>query len=182
MEESLQQQLRAWKEHDVIEESNSPWCFQLVAVPKKNGKVRWCVDYRRLNDSTQKDAFPLPHIEDNLVRLSGSQWFSGIDGSGAFHVVCLEEEDKQKTAFATPWGQYHFKRMPFGLSNGPATYSRLVQLVLQGIPTDMALPYLDDTIVLKCLATHVLRHSNLKAGRGGSPGTHCCAHALRLNF
>lgn len=147
MEKCLQEQLDAWKKHDVIEESNSPWNFPLVAVPKKNGKTRWCIDFRRLNDITQRDAFPLPLIEDNLGRLSGSQWFSGIDGSGAFHVVQIKEEDRGKTAFATPWGQFHFKRMPFGLSNGPATYSRLVQLALKDIPSTEALPYLDDTVI-----------------------------------
>jgi hypothetical protein len=147
MEASLKEQLEAWMKHDVIEESNSPWSFALVAVRKKNGKTRWCVDYRKLNAITRKDSFPLPLIEDNLARLAESTVFSGIDGMGAFHVVEMEKEARPKTAFATPWGTYHFKRMPFGLSNGPATYSRLMQLALQGIPTSIALPYLDDTII-----------------------------------
>ena len=147
LEENLKEQLETWLQHDVIEESNSPWAFALVAVRKKNGKIRWCVDYRKLNAITKKDSFPLPQIEDNLARLADSKVFSGIDGMGAFHVVELEEGAKPKTAFATPWGTYQFKRMPFGLSNGPATYSRLMQMALQGIPTSVALPYLDDTIV-----------------------------------
>ena len=73
--------------------------------------------------------------------------FSGLDASGAFHVVPLEEKSKPKTALSTPFGSYQFKRLPFGLANGPATYARLVKLVLSGIPTSMALPYLDDVIV-----------------------------------
>ena len=147
LEPNLRKQLDTWTAHGVIEDSNSPWCFALVAVPKKNGKMRWCVDYRRLNDITIKDAYPLPHIEDNLVRLAHSTMFSAIDGSGAFHVVPMRMEDRPKTAFATPWGQKQFCRMPFGLSNAPATYSRLVNRVLQDIPTEMALPYLDDTLI-----------------------------------
>lgn len=161
LEANLRKQLDEWLEQGVIEESNSPWSFQLVAVPKKNGKIRWCVDYRRLNDITIKDAYPLPHIEDNLSRLVRSKWFSGIDGSGAFHVVSLRPKDREKTAFATPWGSYHFRQMPFGLSNGPATYSRLVQFVLAGIPPEAALPYLDDTVIhANTFETHV---SNLRA-------------------
>ncbi len=147
MEASLKEQLDQWQAHDVIEPSTSPWSFGLVAVPKKNGKIRWCVDFRRLNNITKKDAFPLPHIEDNLARLAHSRVFSGIDGAGAFHVVEIAEEDREKTAFATPWGSFHFKRMPFGVCNGPATYARLVQLVLNKVPPSMALPYLDDTII-----------------------------------
>jgi transposase InsO family protein len=147
LEKNLKEQLEEWMKHDVIEVSNSPWSFALVAVKKKNGKIRWCIDYRKLNEITKKDAFPLPFIEDNLARLADSNIFSAIDGMGAFHVVELTEEARPKTAFATPWGTYHFKRMPFGLSNGPATYSRLMQMTLQGIPTTMALPYLDDTII-----------------------------------
>jgi hypothetical protein len=131
----------------VIEESKSPWSFALVAVPKKGGKTRWCVDYRKLNDITMKDSFPLPSIGDNLARLARSQIFTGIDGAGAFHVVAIDERDKEKTAFSTPFGLYQFKRMPFGLCNAPATYSRLVQMVLSGISMEMAIPYLDDTIV-----------------------------------
>ncbi len=69
------------------------------------------------------------------------------DGMGAFHVVPLTKSSRPKTTFSTPFGTYHFKCMPFGLSNGPATYSRLMQMALQGIPTSIAMPYLDDTII-----------------------------------
>jgi transposase InsO family protein len=147
VEKDLRKQLDKWLKHDVIEESCSPWSFRLVAAPKKGGKIRWCVDYRQLNEITMKDSFPLPSIEDNIARLGRSKIFSGIDGSGAFHVIPMTEEAKPKTAFATPWGLFQFKRMPFGLCNGPATYSRLVQRVLEGIPYELAIPYLDDTVI-----------------------------------
>ena len=147
LEADLRKQVDQWLKHKVIEKSRSPWNFGLVAAPKKNGKIRWCVDYRELNKVTTKDSHPIGNIQDNLARLSRSTIFSGIDGSGAFHVVELEDRDKAKTAFATPWGSYQFVRMPFGLCGAPSTYARLVNMVLQGIPHDMALPYLDDTVV-----------------------------------
>ena len=157
LETNLRKQLEQWTKLGVIEVCTSPWSFPLVAAPKKGGKIRWCIDYRRLNDITRKDAFPLPNIEDNLVRLSHSTIFSALDGTGAFHVLSIKEKDRAKTAFSTPWGTFQFIRMPFGLTNGPASYSRLVQIVLQGIPHEEALPYLDDTIVH---ATDLKSHLN----------------------
>lgn len=143
----LRAQMEEWISQDVIEPSESPWASALVAVKKKNGKTRWCVDYRAVNAVTQKDAYPMPLIEDNLAHLAHSTVFSTVDGTGAFHVVELEEESKPKTAFSTPWGLYQFKRMPFGLTNAPATYSRLMQVALRKIPTNEALSYLDDTLI-----------------------------------
>ena len=147
MQENLKEQMDTWKKQGVIEKSTSPWSFGLIPVQKKNGKIRWVVDYRRLNDVTLKDAHPLPNMEDNMARLANSQVFSAIDGAGAFHAISIKKEDREKTAFHTPWGLWHFKQMPFGLCNAPATYSRLVQRVLEDVPTSIALPYLDDTCI-----------------------------------
>jgi hypothetical protein len=147
LEADLRRQLDDNLARGVIEPSASPWSFPLVAAPKKNQRIRWCVDYRRLNLITSKDVFPLPSIEANIARLAKSQVFSTLDGAGAFHVVPLRKRDRKKTAFATPWGLFQYKKMPFGLCNGPATYSRLVQLMLHGIPPSIAMPYLDDIIV-----------------------------------
>ena len=133
--------------HGVIEPSNSPYNFGLVAVPKKNGKVRWAVDFRPLNKISQRDTYPIGNINDNLARLSKSKIFSGLDGSCAFHVIPLDETSKPKTAFSTPFGSFHFKRLPFGLANGPSTYARLVKMVLESIPLTMAIPYLDDILI-----------------------------------
>ena len=148
MEESLRKQIDKWLAHDVIEDSDSPWSFPLVPVPKKNSdEIRWAVDYRRLNAITKKDAFPLPNITDNLSRLSGSRVFTALDGAGAFHVVPVRRCDREKTAFSTPFGQYQFARMPFGLANAPATYSRLVSKTLRHLPASEVLCYLDDTAI-----------------------------------
>ena len=148
LEVDLKKQIDDNLHRGVIEPSNSPWSFPLVAAPKKNGKIRWCVDYRRLNAVTRKDNYPLPHIEDNIARLSKAKVFSCLDGSGAFHVIPVRPQDRPKTAFSTPYGLFQYKRVPFGLCNGPATYSRLIQLALGGIPLSIAIPYLDDIIVL----------------------------------
>lgn len=150
LEKNLKEQLDTWLKQEVIEASTSPWSFPLVPVPKKNGKVRWCVDYRKLNQVTIKDTFPLPNIEDNLTRMANSRVYSAIDSAGAYHVVKIRKEDREKTAFATHQGLFHFIRLPFGLCNAPATYSRLVQKVMAGLPPEMVLAYLDDT----CIHTH----------------------------
>jgi hypothetical protein len=118
-----------------------------VAAPKKNGKVRWCVDFRSINASTVVDTHPIGNIKDNLSRLSRSKIYSALDCTGAFHAIDLEDEDKEKTSFATPWGSFQFTQLPFGLCGGPMMYARLVNLVLNGIPYDVALPYLDNTVI-----------------------------------
>ena len=148
MEGSLRKQIDKWLDQDVVEEADSPWSFPLIPVPKKNSdELRWAVDYRKLNAITKKDAYPLPNIADNLSRLSGSKIFSTLDGAGAFHTVPMRRADREKTAFSSPFGQFQFKRMPFGLANAPATYSRLVARALRHIPTTEALCYLDHTAV-----------------------------------
>ena len=156
LEGDLRKQLDEWLEHGVIEKSNSPWNFGLVAAPKKNGKVRWCIDFRELNKATVPSTTPIGNIEDNLAKLARSSIFSGLDGTGAFHVVDLEDQDKEKTSFATPWGSFQFKQMPFGLSGAPSTYARLVNMILDGMPHDQVLPYLDDTVIhSSTLAEHL---------------------------
>ena len=148
MEESLRQKIDRWLEQQVVEEADSPWSFPLVPVPKKNCKeIRWAVDYRRLSAVMKKDAFPLPKIADNLSRLSGSRVFSTLDGAGAFHAVPVQRADREKTTFSSPFGQYQFVKIPFGLANAPATYSRLVTKALRHLPSSEVLCYLDDTAI-----------------------------------
>jgi len=138
LEDDLRKQLDAWLEHDVIEPANSPWSFNLVAAKKKDGRIRWCVDWRRLNDITKKDSFPMPTVQDSLARLAGSSIFSAVDMQGAFHCIEMDERDREKTAFATPFGSFQQKMLGFGVTNGPPTYCRLVEMVLRGIPYSVA--------------------------------------------
>ena len=147
LETSLHDQIKDWLAKDVIEPSYSDWNAPMVAVLKPSGKVRWCVDYRALNERTVRDLHPIGDIHDSLARLAGSCVYSTIDSHGAFHAVPIEAKSKPYTAFSTPFGHYQFKYMPFGLANAPSCYARLVRRVLDGVSWKVALPYLDDTLV-----------------------------------
>ena len=101
-------------------------------VKKKDGTWRFCVDYRKLNAITHKDAYRLPRIDETLESLSGSQYFTTLDlASGNWQVEV--EGDKEKTAFSTREGHFEFNVMPFGLTNAPATFERLMECVLAGL-------------------------------------------------
>ena len=132
----------------VIEPSTSEWASAPVLVRKRDGSVRWCVDYRALNNITVKDVFPLPLVEECMDTLAGNKWFSKLDANSAYWQIKIEPEDQCKTAFLTKYGLYSFVRMPFGLCNSPATYSRMVSLVLRGLTWDVVLAFLDDILVL----------------------------------
>ncbi len=147
LEPALWEQLDDWLRHDIIEPANSLWSSNLVAVKKKGGKIRWCVDWRRLNEVTKKDSWPMPTVQDTIARLAGSDIFSGVDMAGAFHCIEVHPDDQEKTAFATPFGTFQQKRLGFGVTNGPATYCRLVDKVLKDIPPTEALSFVDDGVV-----------------------------------
>ena len=146
-EEDLWETLQEWNRQGVTEPANSPWGAPLIPVRKKDGRLRWCVDFRRLNEVTVKDSYPLPLITTNLHKLGSSSIFSTIDGTGAYHNVPIAERDRPLTAFISPFGQFQFKRMPFGLCNAPQAYARLVEMVLAGIDPRHVLAYIDDIIV-----------------------------------
>ena len=98
-----------------IEPSDSTWSSPVVLVMKKDGGTRFCVDYRRLNDATVKDAYSLPRIDDTLDMLAGKQWFSTLDLMSGYWQVSLSREARANTAFAKHSGLFQFKVMPFGL-------------------------------------------------------------------
>ena len=131
----------------VIQPSTSPWSSAPVLIRKKGGTVRWCIDYRKLNDVTIKDTYPLPLINECLDTLSGTEFFSTLDLSSGYWQIDLDPKDRHKTAFLTKYGLYEHTRMGFGLCNAPGTFMRAMHLVLQGLTWQEVLAYLDDVIV-----------------------------------
>ncbi|XP_036000896.1 uncharacterized protein LOC118565187 [Fundulus heteroclitus] len=140
--------LKAMLEAGVIMPSVSEWASPVVLVRKKDGGVRWCVDYRSLNSLTIKDAYPLPQIEECLDVVGGATMFSTLDLQSGYWQVAVDNNDREKTAFITKWGLYEYTRMPFGLCNAPSTFQRAMELVLRGLQWETLLIYLDDVIVV----------------------------------
>ncbi|GBO11509.1 Retrovirus-related Pol polyprotein from transposon 297 [Araneus ventricosus] len=146
--EEAERLVKEMVDNGIIEESSGPWASPIVLVKKKDGSTRFCVDYRKLNEITIKDSYPLPRIDDILDALNGSQWFSTLDLKSGYWQVEIQPEDKEKTAFTTGQGLWQFKVMPFGLCNAPATFERLMETVLRGLTPEACLVYLDDIIIV----------------------------------
>ena len=173
---------------NVIRPSNSPWASPVVMVRKKDGSLRFCVDFRQLNAATVKDVHPLPRIDDLLDALHGAKWFSTLDLKSGYWQVPITEQDKAKTAFRTSSGQlFEFNQVPFGLCNASATFSRLMDRVLAGLHWETCLFYLDDIIVFSSTwEEHLarlrevferLRHAKLKLG-----ATKCTFAAKEVSY
>ena len=143
-EEYLQKLL----ESGVIRPSTSEWAAPIVLVRKKDGGVRWCIDYRRLNTVTRGDSYPLPKIEECLDTISGSTLFSTLDLQSGYYQIRIDERDIEKTAFITKYGLYEHLRLPMGIKTSPSTFSRAMSLVLSGLQWKTLLIYLDDVIVV----------------------------------
>ena len=116
-------------------------------VPKKNGKLRLVVDYRKLNAITKKDRTPLPLVDELRDRLTGKQWFTTLDLKGAYNLIRMKEGDEWKTAFRTKYGLYEYLVMPFGLTNAPATFQRMINSVLREYLDITVVVYLDDILI-----------------------------------
>ena len=132
-------------ERGIIRASNSPWSSPIVLAPKKDGDYRFCVDFRRVNSVTKKDAHPMPRIDEILDQLGGARYFSTLDLASGYWQVPLREEDMEKTAFSVGADHYEFTVMPFGLTNAPATFQRMMGNLLKGIKG--CLVFIDDIII-----------------------------------
>lgn len=175
--DEINRQVEKLLKENVIQESHSPWSAPVHLVQKKMDatgeiKYRMVIDYRRLNEITVDDKYPLPNITDLFDRLGKSVYFSTIDLASGYHQIEVAKEDRQKTAFSTQGGHFEFKRMPFGLKTAPATFQRAMDSVLRGLQGIHCLVYLDDIIVYSnSLQEHIqklrkvfdrLRQTNLK--------------------
>ncbi|OWZ02367.1 Retroelement, partial [Phytophthora megakarya] len=145
-------------EQGVIELGEGAWGFPVVIVRKKDGSVRFCIDYRALNSVTMKDVYPLPRVDETSEALHGSQRFSSLDLHAGYWQFGVFEPDKPKTAFTTRRGLFQFTGMPFGLCNAPSTFQRLMNCVLRGLAWVCCLVYLDDVVIFTkgFVAQHVV--------------------------
>ncbi|OJT11428.1 Retrovirus-related Pol polyprotein from transposon 297 [Trametes pubescens] len=155
--EVMDAQMDKWIELGVIEPSVSPWGAPAFIV-YRNGKPRMVVDYRKLNELTIPDEFPLPRQEDIMHALSGAQWLSTMDALAGFTQTVIVEEDRAKTAFRTHRGLHQFRRMPFGLRNGPSIFQRIMQGVLAPYMWMFALVYIDDIVVYSLTLEEHIEH------------------------
>lgn len=173
--DAIRHQVQQMLKDDVIQPSTSPWASPVVLVKKKDGTLRFCVDYRKLNKITKKDVYPLPRIDDSLDRIRHARYFSSMDLRSGYWQIAVDARDREKTAFITPDGLYEFKVLPFGLCSAPATFQRMMDTVLSGLKWQSCLVYLDDVVVFsETLEQHVQRlravlHAIRKAGLSLKP-------------
>jgi hypothetical protein len=139
--------LQKFLDQGIIQKSKSPYASPIVLVQKKDGSLRICVDYRRLNAKTVRDSFPLPRIEESLEALQGARYFSSLDLAHGYHQVVMDSESISKTAFRVPFGLFEYTRMPFGLVNAPGTFQRVMEMCLGDLNLSELLIYLDDILV-----------------------------------
>ena len=157
-EEAVKEEERM-KSLGVIEPSESPWAAPVVLVRKKDGTLRYCIDYRRLNTVTKKDSYPLPNIQDCLDSLDGAKYFSSMDLCSGYWQVQLSEDAKDKTSFyGAGGGLWRFKVMPFGLCNAPATFERLMERVLGQLQWQICLCYIDDILIYSRSVVQHMEH------------------------
>ncbi|KAI5454141.1 hypothetical protein NCC49_005131 [Naganishia albida] len=131
---------------DVIEESDSPWASPAILIHQK-GKDRFCIDFRKVNEVTKADQYPIPRIDDILSQFSGKTFFTTFDANKGFHQIEIDPKDREKTAFRTHRGLHQYKRMPFVLKSGPGIFQRLMDKVLGRYKWQICLVYIDDIII-----------------------------------
>jgi hypothetical protein len=183
----IEEQVKDMLEKGVIKESQSPWASPVVLVGKKDGSVRFCVDYGKLNKITKRDVYPLPRIDDSLNSLGKSKYFSTLDLTSGYWQIPMALEDMEKTAFISHCGLFEFKVMPFGLTNAPATFQRYMDAAFAGLKWICCLIYLDDVIIFsKDFVEHIehlkqvferIRQANLKI-----KGTKCTFFKTELVY
>ena len=143
----LKEQLTQLLDQGYIKPSVSPWSAPVLFNRKKDGTLRLCIDYRGLNQSTIKNKYPIPRIDELLDRLHGSQIFTKINLKSGYYQIRIKEEDIPKTGFNTRYGHYEFTVIPFGLTNAPATFNRLMSDIFREHLDEYVLVFFDDILV-----------------------------------
>ena len=157
----VDRQLDEMLDQGLIQESTSPWASPVVLAKKKNGEVRFCIDYRGLNMISRHDAYPIPRVDDALGSLKGARWFSTLDLASAYWQIPMDPESSQKAAFTTHRGLFEPKRMPFGLRSAPATMQRLMSTLFKSMTWKMVLVYLDDIVIYSDTVEQHLKRMDL---------------------
>lgn len=134
-------------ETGAVRPSRSRWASPVVLALKKDGSVRLCVDYRKLNALTERDAYPFPSIQSVIDQLGNARYFTVLDASRGYLQIQMSEADIEKTTFTCHRGLFEFTRLPFGLSNAPSSFMRLMDIVLGDARYNYAMAYLDDVVI-----------------------------------
>ena len=146
-EKDVNSQIEEMLKNKVIRPSKSPWNAPILLVKKKDNSTRFVCDFRGLNDITKKDTYPLPQVKDVIDKMLGMKYWTTLDAASAYWSIPMCEDDKEKTAFSVPRGKYEFEVMTYGLCNAGASYQRLINMVLSGLPPDRVLAYIDDVVI-----------------------------------
>ncbi|XP_073784003.1 uncharacterized protein [Danio rerio] len=143
---AIDEEIQKMRRLGIIEPSRSPWSSPIVMVPKPDGTLRFCNDFRKLNEISKFDGYPMPRVDELLDRLGGARFISTIDLTKGYWQLPLSEDAKEKTAFSTPGGHWQYRVLPFGLHGAPATFQRMMDILLRP-HQPYAAAYLDDLIV-----------------------------------
>ena len=187
LEEVVNSKVKELEHAGIIRQSNSPWNFPLVIVKKKNEDIRLCVDYRGLNAKTDRPIYPIPASEEIFDAIGEAKYFSTLDLSSGYYQIPIKSDDMKKTAFTTKHGQFEFTRMPFGLCSAPATFQKMMNIILQRENWSKCLIYLDDVLIFgRTIKEHNERLSLVlqrikEAGLKLSPEK-CCILKTRVHY
>ena len=160
-QEFIRDEIGRMLEAGIIQRSNSPWASPVVIALKKNGKKRFCVDYRKVNSITTKDAYPLPQIDQMMDSLGNAKWFSSMDLTSGYWQINMDQNSKAKTAFVSREGLFEFNVMPFGLCNAPVTFQKTMDIVLGEYNWKFAMVYIDDINTYSEIFDEHLQHLQL---------------------